>query len=300
MGVFGGAVKNVGIGMSSKRGKGATHFFSHPVYGLKNAAVKGLNQAVAKQLTQGPAPTLMDRLITCCPFDVYEWKDEFLHFHGDRCTSCSACFGQAINSGLLSLNPEIFVTWPTSIADSAAAHINAIGKDKFLYLNYVMDVTPWCDCMNYHDRSMVPNLGVFASKDPVAVDMACLEATEASVVIPESKPDEFGFGEPNSERFTNCSSMAKISQWAQINSAQFNGLGTTEYVLIESEPGDEYDFWPRDYTPSRTVPMVHKEGLSSGSYDPGDYVYELPRLSVPELQTRPKGIVKQISIVDEE
>ena len=227
-----------------------------------------------------------------CPADAFEWKDEVFTFHNDRCVQCTACFGTGLFSGILGLAPEILSLWPPTIADAASAYINAIGKEKFLFLNYAFDISPWCDCVNFHDKPLVPNIGVFPSKDPVAIDMACLEAVEALAGMPESKAEEFGFGEPGTERFTNCSSMGKISQWSQCNAAQFNGIGTTEYVLVESDPGEDTDFWFPPYTPEKPFGLVNKKALMSGNYDGGDFSYELPRLSLAELHTKPKGKVE--------
>lgn len=297
MGVYGGAMKNVGIGMGSKRGKISTHFMNHPVYGLKALNV---NQEAAKQLAQGPYPTMIDRLVMGCPFDAFEWKDGILNFDKSRCRQCAGCFSGALFAGVLTISPEITATWAPTIADACAAYMNAIGKEKFIFLNYAMDISPWCDCVNFHDKPLVPNVGVFASKDPVAVDMASLEAAEALAGMPESKAEEFGFGEPGTERFTNCSSMAKVSQWAQCNAGMCNGIGTTEYVLVESEPGEETDFWFPPYTPEKPFGLVNKEALSSGNYECGDYCYELPRLSLAELHAKPRGKVGEISILDEE
>ncbi|ETA81849.1 hypothetical protein T472_0204215 [Youngiibacter fragilis 232.1] len=297
MGVYGGALKNVGIGMGSKRGKISTHFMNHPVYGIQAMEA---NQAAAQQLAQAPHPNMVDRAIEGCPFDAFEWKDGVFHFHSEKCGKCAGCFSAALFAGLLTLKPEITATWAPTIADAASGYIHAIGKEKFLFVNYAMDISPWCDCVNFHDRPLVPNIGIFASKDPVAVDLACIEASEAKAALPESKADEFGFGDPGTERFTNVSSIAKISQWAQCNAGEYNGIGSTEYILVESEPGEETDFWFPPYTPDNIFGKVNKEALRSGNYEPGEYFYDLPRLSFAELHIKPKGKVDEISILDEE
>lgn len=297
MGVYGGALKNIGIGMGSKRGKISTHYLNHPVYGIKSMTV---NQEAAKQANQGPSPTIVERAIKGCPFDAFEMKDDTFIFHNEKCQQCAGCFSSALFAGILNLKPEITATWAPTIADAAAGYINAIGKEKFIYLSYAMDVSPWCDCVNFHDKPLVPNIGVFASKDPVAIDMACIEKAESLNGMPNSQADEFGFAEPGTERFTNVSSMAKVSQWAQCNAGAYNGIGSTEYVLIESEPGDEVDFWFPPYKPDNTFGFVHKEELKKGNYDPGDFSHKLPKLSLSELHVKPRGKIDEISILDED
>lgn len=296
MGVFGGSLKNVGIGMGSKRGKLCTHFLNHPIYGRKAFLI---NQEAAAGLAQGESPTLMDRLINACAFDALEWKDGVLHYHSERCVQCAGCFGGGLFSGTLAPSAEALLTWAPTMVDAFAAYVNAIGKEKFIYLNYAMDISPWCDCCNWHDKSLVPNLGVFASKDPVAVDMACLEASEAAYGLPDSKATDFGFGEPGTERFTNCSSMAKVSQWAQINAGVFNGVGSSEYNLVESEPAPDTDFWPEPYSPKNIWGQVNREAIRKGNWTPEyPYYFDELQLSMTELSIKPKGKQKDMSIHD--
>jgi hypothetical protein len=188
--------------------------------------------------------------------------------------------------------------WPTVISDAASGYVNAMGKDNFLYVNYAFDITPTCDCNMFCDRPMIPNLGVFVSRDPVAVDMACLEACEATSVVPGSKAEEYGFSDPNTDRFTNVSSATKVSQWSQINAAVFNGLGESEYVLVESKPGPESDFWFAPYTPENTIYDVYRDQWAADHFDYGDCFYEEKRLSREQLFARPKGICKAVDIDD--
>jgi uncharacterized protein len=296
MGVFGGAMKNVGIGCGSKRGKLCTHLMNDPYYGRKAWPI---NQAAAAALAQGEHPTAMDRFIKACPADCVKFENGMLHYDPDKCQQCLTCFMTGLFSGMLQAFPETVFLWAPTMVDACAGYVNAIGSEKIGYVNYAMDVTPWCDCVNWHDRALVPNIGVFASKDPVAVDMACLEATEAVAGTPGAKADDFGFGEPGSERFTNCSSMAKVSQWAQINTGVYNGLGTSEYNLIISEPAPEYDFWMKPYSPENPWGYANREALQAGNFKPDvPFTYESLRLSMTELSIKPKGKVRELDFAD--
>jgi len=297
MGVYGGALKNVGIGMGSKRGKVSTHFLNHPIYGRK---LWTLNQEAAAELSKLPHPNPVESLVSSCPFHAFEYDLEGLHWAEEKCRQCGTCFTGGLFGGLLAFNPEILATWAPAMVDAASAYIKAIGAENMLYVSYAMDISPWCDCVSWHDKPLVPNVGVFASKDPVALDMACLEATEALNGMPNSQAEEAGFMEPNTERFTNCSSFASISQWAQVNSGAYNGLGTTEYVLVESEPGPDTDFWFAPYTPENTWYDVNREVGSMQDYDCGCYARNVPAVPLTELHFRPTGKVGTISILDDE
>ncbi len=290
MGVFGGAMKNVGIGCGSKKGKASTHLLNHPLYGVRNWTV---NQEAAQAAAQAPHPNPVDRLIEGCPFGCYSWDGENVLFDRAKCVGCSACFGPGMYSGIVGPIPEILVQWANTIPDSMAAYVNAIGRDKVGYVNYGVDITPWCDCVNFSDKPVVTNLGVFASKDPVAIDMACLEMTEQRSATPGSKADDLGFGEPGTERFTNCSGMAGVSQWAQIHSGMYNGLGTSEYELVLSQPAEELDFWMKPYTPANTWGMVHREAMRKMDWSIEPYTYADLQLSMIEMSLKPKGKVAE-------
>jgi uncharacterized Fe-S center protein len=294
MGVFGGALKNVGIGCGSKRGKICTHLLNHPTYGR---AVWVPNQEVAKAMAEAPHPNMMDRLLTNCPFDAMSYEDGVFKTDPEKCHQCASCFGPGLFSGIVAPSPDMMLLWATTIPDACSAYVNAIGKDKVGYVSYAVDVSPWCDCVNFSDRPLVPNVGVFASKDPVAIDMACLEMTEQYTAMPGSKADDFGFGDPGTERYTNCSSMAKVSQWVQINSGVYNGLGDSAYEFIISEPAEEFDFWMEPYTAENPWGLVHKQGLRKGDWAV-DYPYTFGdiRLSMVEMVLKPKGKVSEREI----
>ncbi|MDY7039685.1 MAG: DUF362 domain-containing protein [Chloroflexota bacterium] len=287
MGVFGGALKNVGIGCGSKRGKLCTHLLNHPDYGRLAWTT---NPAAVEAMTQGPSPTMMDRLLKNCPFHAPSLKDGVFETDVEKCQQCASCFGPGLFSGLLMPPVEIFLLWAMTIPDAFSGYVHAIGKDKVGYVTYAMDISPWCDCVTFSDRALVPNVGVLASKDPVAIDMACLEMTEARAGMPGSSADDFGFSEPGTERFTNCASMAKVSQWVQINSGIHNGLGTSEYELVISQPAEEYDFWMKPYTPDKPWGFVNREALSKGDWKPEyPFTYEITQLSMAEASLKPKG-----------
>lgn len=292
MGVFGGALKNVGIGMASVRGKYAIHNISHPQIGMKTW---NINQEFVETAANEPRPNVIDRVLSECPANAFSYDNGILSRDKEKCHQCGFCFTYMFE-GLFDIPDELIPSWPAGITDSATAFVDAIGHDNMIFLNYAFDITPTCDCCGWHDRAMIPNIGVFASKDPVAVDMACIEAAEGRTALTGSIADEYGFGEPNTERFTNCSSMAKISQWNQFNAAVFNGLGESEYILVNSktEPCPEFIF-PRYQ--EKTYGAVHREAYKKVCVDVGDYAYSsLPRLDFDKQGQKPKGKVKEISI----
>jgi uncharacterized Fe-S center protein len=289
LGVFGGALKNIGIGCGSKRGKALTHLFSHERLGLHAV---GVNQAAAKAAWAQPHPNTVDNMIEGCPWDCFSWENDTLNFDRAKCRDCTGCFGSGLFSGILAPNPETMLYWASTIPDAFSGYVRAIGMDKVGYVSYAMDITPWCDCCNWSDRAVVPNLGVFASRDPVAIDMACLEMSEAVLATPGSKADELGFGEPGTERFTHTSGMAGVSQWVAINSGIHNGVGTSEYNLILSDPvANDSEFFMKPYAPCNVWGKVHREAMRGLDWNVGRFFHDDLQMSMVEMSLKPKGKV---------
>ena len=133
--------------------------------------------------------------------------------------------------------------------------------------------------------------------------MACLEACEAASVNPGSAFDVPGLAEPNSDRFTHGSSLAKVSQWSQINSGVFNGIGTSEYELVESEPLSEAEVssWIQDYDFTNPIGKRYREQIRRFSFDTeGVPAVSEPRLPLEDQFKRPAGLVKTSKISDEQ
>ena len=106
------------------------------------------------------------------------------------------------------------------------------GRPNF-HISLVMDVSPYCDCHAENDIPIIPDVGMFASFDPVALDQACADACNAMPPVPGSVLDqhihEEGF-EDHHDHFVNTTPE---SEWEScLAHAEKIGLGTREYELI--------------------------------------------------------------------
>jgi uncharacterized Fe-S center protein len=131
------------------------------------------------------------------------------------------------------LPDDFFEATAAAIADSALAAVKAVGEGKVGYINMALDISPWCDCVNYSDRPIVPNLGLFASWDPVAVDSACIQKVKDSAGMPESLALTKGAMDPGIPKFSACGSFLGVSEEIQPNVGQKIGMGTRDYELVE-------------------------------------------------------------------
>ncbi|MDP6421009.1 MAG: DUF362 domain-containing protein [SAR202 cluster bacterium] len=249
MGVIGGALKNLGIGGQSKRGKFNVHMGGHPTYGF------GAAGTFHPEAFKGKANTPDWEIIeNCCPFGLWNIdENDELHWSRDKCANCLGCFGVVGPRGIVDI-PEInFDAVDVAIADAALAVEKAVGRDKVGYINMALDISPRCDCANHADIPIVPHLGVFASKDPVAIDMACVDAARRSVGMPGSATEVMEAHHSGDRKFeAAAATFHGQSEVATINTGHENGLGSRDYQLIEVERAapDKYRF-PYDRRPSR-------------------------------------------------
>jgi uncharacterized Fe-S center protein len=106
-------------------------------------------------------------------------------------------------------------------------------KDKSsFHINFIIDVSPDCDCWGYNDYPLVPDIGIAASFDPVALDQACADMVIASPALPGSRIcDNHSQGDmKGSDKF----SLAHPDTFWQagLEHAEKIGLGSRKYDLL--------------------------------------------------------------------
>lgn len=147
---FGGAMKQLAMGFASRGGKMAQHAGINPVVKESRCTACGL-------------------CIKKCDVDAITMKGKAYIDH-DLCVGCAGCIAVcpvgAIMSDWTGKNFKEKI--------SEYAYGAQLGKDN-LYITYLINVTPECDCMGQHMHTVAEDIGVFVSKDPVAIDAACLD-----------------------------------------------------------------------------------------------------------------------------
>jgi uncharacterized Fe-S center protein len=227
-GVFGGAIKNLGIGCQSKRGKMNVH---------QGMGRQGINSsAFYPHLCNGTDCPSWQKCDAACPYGLIHVEDHKITWDQEKCCGCQGC-QSIVTCGVLEHPLERNDSADISIADGAKGAVKAVGADKCGYINLALDISPGCDCAGFADRPIVPNIGVFASHDPVAIDQACLDKVNASAGIPGSRAEEAGVIEAGMPKFSSAACRFGSSDRLQINAGIMNGLGTNQYELVEVPPG---------------------------------------------------------------
>jgi len=210
---FGGAVKNIGMGCGSRRGKMEQH----------NAG---------KPIVHGEMCRACHRCARECGQDAISYgPDGKAVIDHAKCVGCGRCIG-ACNFDAIE-NPS----WDTvqmlnrKMAEYAKAVVD--GRPCF-HISLVRDISPNCDCHGENDVPILPDIGMFASFDPVALDQACADACMACEPLPGAqlyrRMKSKGFIDHH-DHFENCT---EGSEWKScLEHGEKIGLGTREYELIK-------------------------------------------------------------------
>ena len=206
---FGGAIKNLGMGSGSRAGKMAMHNDGKP--SVESGDCIGCKIC-----------------LRFCAHNAISISGGKASIDKKKCTGCGHCIGACSKNA-------IYNEWDssnTALSYKMAEYCKAVldGRPNF-HINVVNQVSPYCDCHNENDAAVVPDIGIFASFDPVALDKACIDAVNAARPIPESIISERKQKSSNGgDHFTV---IHPETDWRnQLNHAEKIGLGTTKYELI--------------------------------------------------------------------
>ena len=202
---IGGAMKNLGMGGGSRAGKMEMHSAGKPDVRAEKCIGCG---ACAKN----------------CALDAITVADKKAHIDHAVCVGCGRCIGVCNYDA-------VEVGWNESekvMNAKIAEYTLAMLQDKpNFHISMAIDISPNCDCFGHNDAPVVPDIGMFASFDPVAIDAACADAVNASPIARGSILDG---AQTYGDHF---STIHKKTDWrAQIAHAEKIGLGSGEYDLI--------------------------------------------------------------------
>lgn len=204
---FGGAFKNIGMGGGSRAGKMEMHSAGKPHVITENCVGCGSCQKD-------------------CAHEAITITSRKASIDHSKCVGCGRCIGRCPVDAVDAAGDEVNDVLNCKIAE----YTWAIIKDRpSFHISLAMDISPYCDCHGHNDIPIVPNVGMFASFDPVALDMACADAVNAQPVTPgsvlEKKPHEHHDHFTDTHPDTNWKSC--------IDHAVKLGMGSKEYELIK-------------------------------------------------------------------
>lgn len=206
---FGGSIKNVGMGCATREGKLAQHSTVSPI----------INREICKGCKV---------CLDYCPANAISVVSKKASINEIKCIGCGECI-------LICPFHAIEIQWNESpdifqkkMAEYACGALKNKEK-KTVYLNFLMQISPACDCYPHNDAPIVRDIGVLISDDPVAIDKASCDLVNSEESMPHTAIKHILKKGEDKWR-----ALYPAIDWStQLNHAEKLGLGTQEYTLIK-------------------------------------------------------------------
>ena len=204
---FGGAIKNLGMGSGSIGGKLEMH-------------------------SNGQPKIVLEKCIGCrmcelnCAHNAVKVKNKKAVIDYTLCVGCGQCVAVCLYDAAQPV-------WDSRGAqEKIVEYAFAVLKEKIsFHINFVMNVSPNCDCWSHNDTAIVPDIGILASFDPVALDRACVDLVNSTPPVMTSCIGEKFETSENRDKFTLAQPH---TDWRLgLDYAEKIGLGTQDYEIIK-------------------------------------------------------------------
>ena len=206
---FGGAIKNLGMGCASRKGKLIQHSTVAPKVAVKNCTGCGI-------------------CLNSCAHDAIVITDGTAEIDAELCAGCSRCITVCPTKAINIQWNEAADLVMKKMAEYAKASV--IGKEeRMIYLNFITQVSPACDCYGHADAPIVNDIGICASTDPVALDQGCADLVNAARGNDNSALKSGH--EPGGDKFTGV--YPEIPWQVQLEHGEKIGLGSRKYELVK-------------------------------------------------------------------
>jgi len=204
---FGGALKNIGMGCASRRGKMEQH--------------SNLSPKIIKKKCIG-----CGRCILHCSQQAISLVEKAASIDSEKCIGCGECI-------LICANEAVQIQWNQSIPvflERMVEYAYGVLKgktDKALFINFINAVSPACDCYPFNDAPIVRDIGIVASTDPVAIDQASIDMVNNEVALPHTcLKSNTNAGD---DKFKGI--YPHVDWQLQLDYAEQIGLGSKKYEL---------------------------------------------------------------------
>ncbi len=206
---FGGAIKNIGMGCASIAGKLAQHSNFRPF--IKEERCTGC-----------------ERCRPYCLPQAIELREGKAYIVGEKCTGCGECIPSCPTGA-------IRVKWDAAsreLQERMVEYLWAVTRGKggrVGYINFLLNITPDCDCFDRSDAPLVPDIGILASPDPIAIDQASVDLLNQSPGLKNSALQR-SFN-PGDDKIKDI--YPEIDYTIQLSYGEGLGLGKRGYELIK-------------------------------------------------------------------
>ncbi len=210
---FGGAVKNIGMGCGSRAGKTEQHSDGKPV--IYEEKCRGCRRCMRECANNGL---------------VFDNETKKMHVNYDGCVGCGRCLGACAFDAIDFACDTAAADLNRKMAEYAKAVVD--GRPAF-HISLVIEISPNCDCHSENDAPILPNVGMFASFDPIALDRACVDACLKQQPLPNSQLSDNMAKADFCDKHDHFTNSTPESNWQTcLEHGEKIGLGTNEYELI--------------------------------------------------------------------
>lgn len=216
---IGGAIKNIGMGGGSRAGKMEQHNAGKPEVDQSLCIGCGI---CAKSCAQNAIEFFDGNGVRC----EKPGKACKARINCEKCVGCGRCIGACNQDATHPVESNSIELLNRKMAEYAAAIVK--GRPQF-HICLVVDVSPFCDCYALNDAPVIPDVGMFASFDAVALDQACADAMLKQPILPNTVMDNIKIVNKDPSMSLHAGTDWKI----QLEQAEKVGMGSRSYELIE-------------------------------------------------------------------
>lgn len=208
---YGGACKNIAMGCVTDRTR-------QQIHGLEG----GLKW-------REDLCTHCELCINNCNHQANKFNDEgkyqvFYH----HCTFCQHCVKVCPNAAII-MDDSKYEDFQTGMALCTEQVLATFQPGHVFYINFLMNITALCDCWGFTTPSLVPDIGIMAGNDIVAIEKACLDAIKVENLLPAGLPQGFKLGETG-HLFARLHGK---NPFIQLRELEKRALGSQDYKLAE-------------------------------------------------------------------
>jgi hypothetical protein len=208
---FGGALKNIAMGCVTERTRGWIH-------ALMDSELKWNSKACRFcKLCQKN-----------CPGGAITFEGRRFQWFSHHCRYCMHCV-DSCPADAITITLDSWRYFQEGMARVTKTVLKTFKPKRVLYVTMLMNITPLCDCWGFSTPALVPDVGIMASSDIVAIEQAAIDSIKVENYIPGSLPDQVKMGKEGHllERI-----WAK-DPYVQVKAAARVGLGSPKYQLVE-------------------------------------------------------------------
>ncbi|MBN1681526.1 MAG: DUF362 domain-containing protein [Anaerolineae bacterium] len=225
---WGAAVKNISLGSMDGITRSAMHDVSHfePYFFKEKVADEAMRVAIRES----------------CPYGaiVDDLEDpDGLHMHFFKCNLCMRC--QPVANGALVIRESNFMAFLEVVNIAAKLVLDTFEPGNATFINVATHMTPVCDCFGFTGLPVLPDAGIFASDDIVAVEQAVLDATANMPIVEENLPGMMEVVAREGHPWQWIHGPAK-DPYKALEHAEKLGMGSRDYELADVLPVTKPDF----------------------------------------------------------